>query len=494
MRKAVCENQMYTKYGESDCILNEKRDKKVGEKFMRVMGIDIGTTTISVILLDSETGEIVDSRTISHQAFLKTENMNSRVQDPEKLYKLAKKAVMDISADYGKPDSIGFTGQMHGVLYVNGKGRAVSPLYTWQDSRGNEFYQKDCTYVQFLKKKIGNAAVGYGMTTHFYLHDKGEIADDAVWMTTISDYIAMRFCNKEKPVLARDMAASWGCFDTHKGDFFKEKLENLGISTKYLPEVCEGHKIIGNTMIKGIEGVPVMASLGDNQASFIGSVQNMQDTVLINIGTGSQVSFGTGFLDIKEGAIELRPCTADSCLLVGAGLCGGRAYAMLENFFNEIIVSAGFEYTESSLYSIMEKEACKFIQKYGIDDAWKIRTTFSGTRVDPEKKGSIEAISVDNFSMGAMTVGMLQGILDELWQMYQEMCRITGRKAIKLVGSGNGLRKNKLMQKMAEKLFGMKLYIPKCQEEAAYGAALHSLVSAGLKKSLKDVQYKIQYL
>ena len=79
MRKAVCGNRMYTKYGESDCILNEKRDKKVGEKFMRVMGIDIGTTTISVILLDSETGEIVDSRTISHQAFLKTENMNSRI-------------------------------------------------------------------------------------------------------------------------------------------------------------------------------------------------------------------------------------------------------------------------------------------------------------------------------------------------------------------------------------------------------------------------------
>ena len=37
---------------------------------MRAMGIDIGTTTVSVILLDSESGELFGSRTISHQAFI----------------------------------------------------------------------------------------------------------------------------------------------------------------------------------------------------------------------------------------------------------------------------------------------------------------------------------------------------------------------------------------------------------------------------------------
>ena len=50
------------------------------------------------------------------------------------------------------------------------------------------------------------------------------------------------------------------------------------------------------------------------------------------------------------------------------------------------------------------------------------------------------------------------------------------------------------MQELAEKLFGMTLNIPKCQEEAAYGAALHSLVSAGLAGSLEEVQKKIQYI
>ena len=83
---------------------------------------------------------------------------------------------------------------------------------------------------------------------------------------------------------------------------------------------------------------------------------------------------------------------------------------------------------------------------------------------------------------------------NELYDMYQEMCQMTGAKAIRLVGSGNGIRRNSLMQELAEKLFGMKMNIPVCQEEAAFGAALHSLVSAGLAESLELIQQKIQYL
>ena len=76
--------------------------------------------------------------------------------------------------------------------------------------------------------------------------------------------------------------------------------------------------------------------------------------------------------------------------------------------------------------------------------------------------------------------------------MYVQMCRTTGRTATKLVGSGNGIRKNKLMQELAEEIFGMKLAIPQYQEEAAYGAALYALAATG-KESLNDMQKKIRY-
>lgn len=455
---------------------------------MRAMGIDMGTTTISVILVDGDSGELLESRTIPHQAFLKGRLSGSRIQDPGKMVNLTEQAVMELIQKYGTPDSIGLTGQMHGVLYVDETGEAVTPLYTWQDGSGNEKLSDGQTYAQALRAAAGSAASGYGMTTHFYLQENGLIPENAVKMTTISDYAGMKLCGCGRPVIAGDMAASWGCYDLKKGDFRRRELTEFGIDLKYLPQVLPDHVIMGQTGGKLPKGIPVMVSLGDNQASVIGSVQELENSVLLNIGTGSQVSMTTAAYTDTEGSIELRPCTKDRYLLAGSGLCGGRAYAMLEQFYRE---AGGLE---KEIYEKMESQARAFLKQYGKDAAWKIRTTFSGTRSDPKERGSIREIGVENFCPGAMTVGMLQGILEELHEMYLQMCEMTGKPGIKLVGSGNGIRKNRLMQELAEELFGMKMEIPLYREEAAYGAALHSLVSAGKAESLEAVQQKIRYL
>lgn len=468
------------------------------------MGIDMGTTTISVIMIDGESGELLKSKTIPHNAFMNGELPVSRIQNPDKLMLLVQQAVGEMISECGVPDSIGMTGQMHGVLYVDKDGQAVSPLYTWQDGSGNEKMEDGRTYAQTLIETVGAAAAGYGLTTHFYLQKNGRLSGQAEKMTTISDYIAMKLCGNKAPVIARDMAASWGCFGIEKGNFCREKLEKAGVDISYLPKVIENHGVIGTTVqhsggtgtgkdasgfcIPG--GIPVTASLGDNQASVLGSVRDLSDTVLVNIGTGSQVSFGTGRFFAAQGSIELRPCTEKLYLMAGSGLCGGRAYAMLEQFYRE----ASGKHEGEELYSVMEAQARDFLKAYGKEGAWKIRTTFSGTRSNPQERGSIRDIGVENFHPGAMTVGMIQGILEELYEMYGEMCRMTGTRAVRLVGSGNGIRRNPLMREMAEELFGMKMNIPVCKEEAAYGAALQSLAAAGLSGSMALMQQKIKYL
>lgn len=164
---------------------------------MRAMGIDIGTTTISVIMIDKDSGKLLGSRSVPHNAFLKGPSDFNRIQDPEKLWRLSVRAAGEIIREYGKPDSIGMTGQMHGVLYVDEEGGAVSPLYTWQDGSGNEFMEDGRTYAQVLREKAGAASAGYGMTTHFYLRKKGMIPEAARKMTTISDYIAMKLSDGE---------------------------------------------------------------------------------------------------------------------------------------------------------------------------------------------------------------------------------------------------------------------------------------------------------
>lgn len=455
---------------------------------MRAMGIDIGTTTISMIMIDGESGEPLGGRTVPHKAFLKGAGACNRIQDPEKLLALAGETALELIRQYGRPDSIGMTGQMHGMLYVNRKGESVSPLYTWQDGSGNELMEDGRTYAEVLREATGSAATGYGMTTHFYLQENALIPKAAEKMVTISDYIAMRLCGVKEPVIARDMAASWGCYDLEICDFCREELEALGVETSYLPEIIPGHRIIGKTGGKLPGGIPVSVSLGDNQASVLGSVQDLSNTVLVNIGTGSQVSFCTPKFVESQGSIELRPCTEQLYLMAGSGLCGGRAYAMLEQFYRE---AAG---AEESLYAIMEQQARDFMEIYGTAAAWKIKTTFSGTRGNPKERGSISGIGVENFHPGAMTLGMLKGILQELYGMYEEMCTMTGTQAERLVGSGNGIRQNALMRELAQELFRMPMAIPKCEEEAAYGAALQSLASAGFAASVGELQHKISYM
>ena len=450
---------------------------------MRAMGIDLGTTTVSVIMMDAKSGEILGSRTIAHQAFLEGHIPESKVQDAGLLWNVVENTVSELSEIFGAPACIGLTGQMHGMLYVDSEGEAASPLYIWQDGCGNLPMEDGKSYASNLRKTGGAASAGFGLTTHFYLQKNGLIPENAAKMVTICDYVGMKLCQRKTAVIAKDMAASWGCFDLAEGKFLVNEMKQLGVDTSYLPELMEEHGIMGHTP----DGIPVIVALGDNQASVLGSVGDLCDTVLINIGTGSQVSMGTDAYCDVTGSVELRPCVQGASLLVGSGLCGGRAYAMLEQFYREAAGSG------MPMYEQMAAQASAFRKTHGTEGAWRVKTTFSGTRSDPGEKGSITGIGVENFCPGALTLGVIRGVLDELYEMYNEMCRITGRKATKLVGSGNGLRKNKLMQELAEEIFGMKLEIPLYQEEAAYGAALYALVASGMEKDFVQVQKKIRY-
>ena len=417
------------------------------------IGVDTGTTSISIAALN-EDRRLLTSRTVNHESFIHTDNPSSRIQNPERIKALVLEGVESITSELGRPSAIGFTGQMHGILYVNSKGESVSPLYTWQDASGDDM-------LPVLREQGLRVSSGYGMATHLHLQRAGKIPGNAAKISTISDYVAMTLCGKNEPVLSGDMAAGWGGFDLQKREFLTDRLTAAGMDVSYLPEVVKGYEIIGETK----DGVPVVCSMGDNQASIRGAVKDESDSVLVNVGTGSQVSFVTReYVDVS-GDVELRPY-GEKYVLAGAALCGGRAYAMLERFYREI---AGRE-----CYGMMMKHAEEFLKNGG--HAWEVQTTFMGTRSDPAKRGSISGISEENFTPGAFTVGVIRGILGELYGFYEEMTRLTGRRAKILVGSGNGMRKNELMQRLAGEMFGMRVELPEFREEAACGAALCAII------------------
>lgn len=104
----------------------------------------------------------------------------------------------------------------------------------------------------------------------------------------------------------------------------------------------------------------------------------------------------------------------------------------------------------------------------------KVETTFDGTRLNPEMGGSITNLFSENFTPEEVTYGILEGMSQELYKMYQLIQNQTGIKIETAIGSGNGLRKNPVLCEIIEEMFGVELILAGCEEEAATGAAISS--------------------
>lgn len=426
---------------------------------MKVLGIDIGTTTISLVVLDPEQKKVWESRTISNGTFMETAREWERIQDVNKIVEKTREALEGLLHAYPEVSSIGLTGQMHGILYVDREGRCISPLYTWQDGRGNVPDEQGKILTEMVQEKTGiTVFTGYGLVTHLWNQLYGEVPEEAVGICTIADYLGMCLTGRKRPLLHASNAASLGFYDV-KDAFRRDILQDLAVNTEILPEVCQNFEQLGT-----YRGIPVTVAIGDNQASFIGSVGLKERTILLNMGTGGQISVLSPKYFEAPG-IEARPITEGSYLLVGASLCGGRAYAILERFLRSCVG------TDKSQYEKMEQLARAGQQQ---KDRMKVNTTFNGTRVHPELHGSILNVSEENFTPEGLVYGVLEGMAAELYEMFRMIQKGTGIQAEHLIASGNGLRRNPVLQEICSDMFGVTLTLADYVEEAACGAAVSS--------------------
>ena len=427
---------------------------------MKAIGLDIGTTSICGILADIHSGTVEKSITLPNDSGLSSPNVWEKIQSPQRILETVHIILSKLMCD--GVVSIGVTGQMHGILYVDAEGNTVSPLYTWQDGRGDLAFQ-NTTYARFL-----NSATGYGLVTDFYNEKNGLIPETAEKFCTIHDFVVMKLCGNKVPVVHVSDAASFGLYDLKNNAFT--------IVNDRIPEVVHGVQTVGY-----YKNIPVTVAIGDNQASFIGSVKD-QNAVLVNVGTGSQISVLSDEIYSVRG-LETRPLYDDKYILVGSALCGGRSFAALERFFREVVFLATKEKC-ASLYGPM-LDAIDNLKETGLI----FDNRFCGTREKPDLRGSIQNISLENFTPENFIFGSLYAISDELFQMYQK----TGKMCGALVGSGNGIRKNKKLRQMFEAAFSCKMNIPNQQEEASFGAMLFSLAGAKVYESIEEAQKIIQY-
>lgn len=420
---------------------------------MKILGIDIGTTSISFAVFEDR--ECLASYTVKNNSALPGSD-NIR-QDADKILDIIETQLCDISREYPNIERLGLTGQMHGILYLDEAGRAVSPLYTWQDNSASEPY-KDTTYTGFIERTVGRSIYGgYGLATHFYHRLNGMVPANASCLCTISDYAAMKLAGISRPYMHISNAASLGLYNLKSNSYDFEAISRLELNEALLPGIINQAKILGENNGRG-----VCVGLGDNQASFIGCVRDGQKEILLNVGTGSQISCMSGSI-YQDSEIETRPLDGNQYLLVASALCGGRAYAMLERFFEEVLAMGGVK--PRTLYMEMER-AARNSRTAGL----KTDTCFCGKRGEKQALGSIKNISEGNFTPGALVESFLRGIAEELLPAYTKYRALGDYKLLR--ASGNAVRNNGYFRELIEEIYQMPLELASAREEAAFGAAL----------------------
>src|SRR5262249_10975665 len=167
-------------------------------------------------------------------------------------------------------------------------------------------------------------------------------------------------------------------------------LTALGLPRTLFPEVRTSGDPLGQltadlAQATGLpEGLPVFVGIGDNQASYLGSVASRADTVLVNVGTGGQVAMYSDEFRYDP-RLETRPFPRGGYLLVCAGLSGGRAYAALERFFREVGAQLLGAKPGEPIYPKMNQLATDVPRDcHGL----RCEPFFTGTRAQPELRAS----------------------------------------------------------------------------------------------------------
>jgi len=460
---------------------------------VKLIGLDIGTSTICGLLLDAASAEIVSVVNRPNAGGLRGQPWES-LQDPAAILETARQVVDGLLRSHPDVRGIGVAGQMHGVLYVDRAGRALGPLYTWQDGRGDlpesaspggreGGPQSAPSTAARLTAALGaRVSTGMGLVTHAWNAAHGQVPPGAAAICTIMDFVAMTLAGARSPVMDATNAASLGGFDPGALDFRRDEIARLGMDAALLPRVAPDYPALGEARA----GVPVFAAAGDNQASFLGSVRDTRGTVSVNVGTSSQVSVRVDSPAPVPG-MDVRPLPFGGWLAVGAGLCGGSAYELVRSFFERTLRLFGASQP-------VQLETMNAVTAAALEGTpLEVDTRFSGTREDPALRGAVTGIGLGNFTPEHLVVGVREGIATELLDFYGRLPPARRAEITGLVGSGNAIRRNGALRQVFERRLGLRMKVPAHREETSFGAALLAGVASGTFPDLAAAGALVRY-
>ncbi|MCA8987169.1 MAG: hypothetical protein KDA78_05990, partial [Planctomycetaceae bacterium] len=362
----------------------------------------------------------------------------------------------------------------------------VSDLITWQDRRALrmipgsnenvlERLQKSVP-TDFRQRSGCDLRAGYGLVTLIALKLLDQLPESFAHAADITGHFAHQLTGSEFRI-DPTFAASWGMYELSSGKLDFGWSDPFEIPSSCFPSLVQTGQMLGQVSARAgsgwslPEGIPVYAGIGDHQAAVHASLVNPETDVMLNLGTGGQVSWISSELTPAD-EIEVRPYLDGQFLRVGAGIVGGATWAWFVDQIHSWIGSLGLTLSREELLARLNDQLLQFDDSVSL----KCEPLFLGTRANPQRLGSFTQIDRSSFSLGAMGQAVLAGIIEQLCLAYeQDLHRLP--QLDRVITTGNLFSYYPWLEQIIEQRWQVPVSSPEFAEQAAVGAARLALRS-----------------
>ena len=377
-------------------------------------------------------------------------------------------------------DGIGVTGQMHGIILVDGSNKPITNFVSWQDKRTDELYYKSqTTYFNYLKnnlqkyRPITGTDLRPGMMGPllFWFNKNGYLKNRPIVRATfISDFI-VSVLTGEEPLCDPTNASGSGIYNIKNEDWLTEYFEISGVDKNILPNVVKTKSLVGQLVpslsveLNLKQGTPIYVSIGDYQAALVSSKFNNKH-ISINVGTGAQVSLLIeNYINTDD--YEIRPYINNAFTKCVTGLPGGRLLSLFEVFIKNILDEFHSYAGELNILFELDSVCLKTISDTNI----VCNPNFFDYEID-SNSGFVN-ITKSNFNIHELYYSLIRACVEKYFDSYNKIkMSTTNHIDYKILSTGGVIRKSQLMKKLIRDLFNYDSVISENEEEAAVGAAI----------------------
>ena len=262
------------------------------------LGIDVSTTGSKALLVD-ESGNVTATATAPHT--LQTPKPLWSEQDPGEWWQAAAAATRLVLHQAGlggeSVAAVGLTGQMHGLVLLDGQGQVLRPAILWNDQRT----QAQCDEIhrrigraKFIQITGNVALTGFTAPKILWVQqNEPEVYAKAQHVLLPKDFLRYKLTGE----YALDKADGSGTvlFDLKQRTWSMEILRALGIPSAWMPPTFEGPQFTGRITQAAADatglkvGTPVAAGGGDQSAQAVGVGAVEPGVVALTVGTSGVV-------------------------------------------------------------------------------------------------------------------------------------------------------------------------------------------------------------